>query len=327
MSLVESARRLPERTMRSALLSLSHRRSIGRLVVRSRLTRSMVGRFVAGETLDAALVALARLRDAGVRTTVDVLGESVTSVADAAAAADRYLETLDALAARGLDANVSLKLTQMGLDLGQDVCRANLERVLVRARDRGAFVRIDMEDHTRTDATLGLWRETRRVGAASGVVIQSSLRRSAADVERLIEERGRVRLCKGAYNEPASVAFPTKGEVDASYAALMERLLIAGEYPALATHDEALIGRAIGIAEGEGIGPERFEFQMLYGVRRDLQERLAARGWTVRVYVPYGTEWYPYYMRRLAERPANVAFMLGSLVREEQAPRRQRRRR
>ncbi len=320
MSLAASVRLLPERTLRSLLISLSQRRSLGRMAVGNRLTRRMVARFVAGETLDAALLVLARLRAAGLRTTVDVLGESVTSAEAATSAADRYLETLDALAARGLDANVSLKLTQMGLDVDPAVCRANLERILARAAERNAFVRIDMEDHTRTDATLELWRATRTVGASSGVVIQAALRRSSADVDRLIAERGRVRLCKGAYNEPAGVAFPTKPEVDASYAALMERLLVEGEYPALATHDERLIARAVSIAQREAIGPERFEFQMLYGIRRDLQERLAAQGWTVRVYVPYGTEWYPYFMRRLAERPANLLFLLRSLTRESSAP-------
>ena len=173
-----------------------------------------------------------------------------------------------------------------------------------------------MEEHTKTDATLALWRETRSVGAASGVAIQAGLRRSGDDVERLIAERARVRLCKGAYLEPASEAFPAKPDVDASYGRLMERLLLEGEYPALATHDGRLIERAIAFAERNGIGPERFEFQMLYGIRRDLQRQLVDRGYTVRVYVPYGTEWYPYFMRRLAERPANVFFILRGLLGE-----------
>jgi proline dehydrogenase len=279
----------------------------------------MVGRFVAGETLEEALAALGRLRDRGLRTTIDVLGESVATADAAAAAADEYLAAIDALAERGLDRNVSVKLSQMGLGLSEEVCRANVARILDRAAERDAFVRIDMEDHTTTDATLAIWRDLRPRNAGrgdSGVVIQSALRRSPADVEALIAEGARIRLCKGAYVEPASVAYPDKADVDAAYAALMERLLADGTFPAIATHDERLIARAIQVVRAAGIGPERFEFQMLYGVRRDLQERLAAAGFGVRVYVPYGTEWYPYFMRRLAERPANIAFVLRSLLRE-----------
>lgn len=316
MSFATSLRAFPEQSMRAVLLTLSRRRSLGRLATRVPITRPMVGRFVAGETLGDALDALDRLRDAGLRTTVDVLGESVTSAEAAAAAAGRYLETLDALAARGLDGNVSLKLTQMGLDIDREYARANVERVFRKAAERGAFVRIDMEGHSKTDATLDLWRELRPLNPNSGVVIQAALHRSAQDVDRLIAERARVRLCKGAYREPAAVAVQEKAEVDRSYVALMERLLREGEYPALATHDERIVRRAIDLVEREGIGRDRFEFQMLFGVRRDLQERLVRAGYTVRVYVPYGTEWYPYFMRRLAERPANVAFLLRSLLRE-----------
>lgn len=305
--------------MRSLFLWLSRRRSLGRLATRLPVTRSMVARFVAGETLDEALDALERLRAAGLRTTVDVLGEAVTSVDEARAAADDYLAALDALAARGLDRNVSVKLSQMGLEVDPAACRANVERILGRAADHVAFVRIDMEDHATTDATLALWRELRPVNAGrgdSGVVIQAALRRSPADIEALIAEGARVRLCKGAYVEPASVAYPDKADVDAAYAGLMERLLVEGTFPAIATHDERLIRRAIDLARAKGIGPDRFEFQMLYGVRRDLQERLVRAGFGVRVYVPYGTQWYPYFMRRLAERPANVAFVLRSVLRE-----------
>jgi len=302
--------------MRSLLLAMSRQRRIGELATRTSLTRSLVARFVAGQTLDEALGALARLKVAGFSTTVDVLGESVTSPEAANGAADSYIQTLDALAARGLDTNVSLKLTQMGLEIDRGLCRQNVDRVFGRAAQVGAFVRIDMEDHTKTDATLDTWRSARAANPSSGVVIQAALRRSAADVERLIEEGARIRLCKGAYKEPESVAFGAKADVDASYVALMERLLRAGTYPALATHDEAILARAVRIAGEEGIARDRFEFQMLYGVRRDLQERLLRGGWRVRVYVPYGGEWYPYFMRRLAERPANVAFILRSVLRE-----------
>jgi proline dehydrogenase len=302
--------------MRSALLALSGRRSLGRLARRMPLSRTMVARFVSGETLDEALPALERIRTAGLHTTVDVLGESVSSADDAAAAADRYVAMLDAIVAGGLDGNVSLKLTQMGLDIGQDVCRANVERVFRKAAELGAFVRVDMEDHSKTDATLALWRDLRPANPSSGVVIQAALRRSAEDVEALIAEGARVRLCKGAYKEPASVAYQDKADVDLAYVRLMERLLRDGTYPAIATHDERIVRRAIAFVREEGIEPERFEFQMLYGIRRDLQESLVHDGWTVRVYVPFGAEWYPYFMRRLAERPANVAFLLRSVLRE-----------
>ena len=312
-------RAAPERALRFCFLWLSRRRSLGRLATRLPITRSMVARFVAGETLDEALEALERLRAAGLRTTVDVLGEAVTSVEEARAAADDYLAALDALAARGLDRNVSVKLSQMGLGVDAAVCRDNVERILGRAASCEAFVRIDMEDHATTDATLSLWRELRPVNAGrgdSGVVIQAALRRSPADIEALITEAARVRLCKGAYVEPSSVAYPDKADVDEAYGRLMERLLADGTFPAIATHDERLIRRAVDFVRERGIGPDRFEFQMLYGVRRDLQERLARAGFGVRVYVPYGTQWYPYFMRRLAERPANVAFVLRSVLRE-----------
>ena len=310
-------RELPEQAMRATLLSLSRQPRLGRLATRLSFTRSMVARFVAGQTLSEALDALDRLRAAGRRTTVDVLGESVQTEAAALAAGDRYLELLDALAARGLDGNVSLKLSQMGLDLGADVCRANVSRIFEAAAANGAFVRIDMEDHDRTDATLAIWRELRPLNPASGVVIQAALRRSVADVTELIAERAPVRLCKGAYREPAAVAYPTKSEVDASYVELLERLLREGTSPALATHDPRMIQAATDLVEREHLDRERFEFQMLYGVRRDLQEQLVKAGYRVRIYVPFGREWYPYFMRRLAERPANVMFILRSVASEE----------
>ena len=310
-----------ERAMRSTLLMLSHRRWLGRLATRVPITRPMVRRFISGETLDEVLPAIEKLHAAGMRTSVDVLGESVTRPEEARAAAGRYVETLDALASRGLDLNVSLKPTQMGLAIDPALARETIGRIVARAGDAGAFVRIDMEDHTTTDATLALWRDVRPAGWAAGgadvgVVIQSALRRSADDIEAIIAEGGRVRLCKGAYKEPAAVAFGDKADVDTAYETLMLRLMRAGRYPALATHDERLIKRATDAATAEGIGRDRFEFQMLYGIRRDLQEQLVTAGWTVRVYVPYGAQWYPYFMRRLAERPANVSFLLRSVWRD-----------
>jgi proline dehydrogenase len=307
---------IPARLSRNLFLWASRRGWLARVATGFPLTRPMVRRFIAGENLEQALALLERLRERGLRWTLDVLGESVTSREMADGSADSYLEALDALAARGLEANVSLKLTQMGLDIDPELCRSNVRRVVDRAAEIGAFVRIDMEDHSKTEITLEIARSLHQQYHDVGVVIQSYLRRSADDVERLIAEQIRVRLCKGAYDEPPEVAFVRRAEVDESFARLMERLMLDGRYPALATHDEALIARAIELAGRHAIGPERFEFQMLHGVRRDLQDWLVGQGWTVRVYVPFGAQWYPYFMRRLGERPANVLFMLRSVLRE-----------
>ena len=310
-----------ERAMRSTLLTLSHRRSLGRLATRTPITRPMVRRFICAETLEEALPAIRRLHDEGMRTTVDVLGESVSEEADARAAAARYVTVMDALAVADLDRNVSLKPTQMGLAIDPGLARETIGGIVGRAVDLGAFVRIDMEDHTTTDSTLALWRDVRPTtwkdgGADVGLVIQSALRRSDDDIEAIIAEGGRVRLCKGAYKEPASAAYQDKADVDAAYERQMLRLMRAGRYPAIATHDVKLIQRAVSVARAEGIAKDAFEFQMLYGVRRDIQEQLVGAGWTVRTYVPFGSQWYPYFMRRLAERPANVAFILRNLWRE-----------
>jgi proline dehydrogenase len=274
---------------------------------------------VAGETLEAALPALRRMHEAGFGTTVDILGESVTSEADARAAVAAYVAAIPALGEAGLDLNVSLKLSQMGLGLGRTIARENVARVLTAAASADAFVRIDMEDHTTTDDTIEIWRELRPLMAGSGdvgVVLQSALLRSPADAETLIAEGARIRLCKGAYKEPATLAHQARADVDAAYVALMERLLVAANYPAIATHDDRMTESAVAFARERGITSDRFEFQMLFGVRRDLQERLLRDGWRVRIYVPFGGQWYPYFMRRLAERPANVAFLIGSLWRE-----------
>jgi proline dehydrogenase len=307
--------------MRSTLLTLAHRKSLGRMATRVPVTRPMVRRFICAETLDDALPAIRRLNEEGMRTTVDVLGESVSEEADARAAAARYLAVLDALAAGDLDRNVSLKPTQMGLGIDPALARETIGGIVARAVELGGFVRIDMEDHATTDRTLALWRDVRPAcwrdgGADVGLVIQSALKRSDDDVEAIITEGGRVRLCKGAYKEPASVAHQDKADVDAAYERQMLRLMRAGRYPALATHDVKLIKRAVTVATDEGIGKDAFEFQMLYGIRRDIQEQLVGAGWRVRTYVPFGSQWYPYFMRRLAERPANVSFILRNLWRE-----------
>lgn len=307
---------LPQKLSRGFFLWASRRRALARVATAVPFTRAMVRRFVAGDTLDAALGALDGLKVQGLRWTLDVLGESVASREMATESADRYIDALDALAERGLEANVSLKLTQMGLDIDPEFCLENVGRVVERARTMDAFVRIDMEDHTRTQVTLDMVRALHGRHSEVGAVIQSYLRRSADDIDALNRDAIRVRLCKGAYDEPASVAFVSREEVDESYRSLSERLLLDGRYPALATHDERLIDHALDFAERNAIDSSRYEFQMLYGVRRDLQERLISIGQTVRVYVPYGTEWYPYYMRRLAERPQNLLFIVGSVLRE-----------
>ncbi|MFN8623665.1 MAG: proline dehydrogenase family protein [Chloroflexota bacterium] len=313
---LERIRALPGHAMRAGFVWASHACRLERLIRRIPGSGRMVARFVAGEDLDAVMRSVATLRLQGLHTTLDVLGESVTDAGAAGAAAERYLVLLDRLAADGADGNVSLKLTQMGLDVAPEVAAANLARIAERASAHDAFVRVDMEDSARTSVTLDLaLAQAARTGNV-GVVIQAYLQRSPEDIDRANAAGVRVRLCKGAYNEPPTVALATKAEVDLAYRILAERLLREGTYPAFATHDEALIRDIVALAARHGIAPTRYEFQMLYGVRRDLQERLMAAGQTVRVYVPWGTEWYPYFMRRLAERPANVLFLLRSLIRE-----------
>jgi proline dehydrogenase len=225
---------------------------------------------------------------------------------------------LDRIAHGGVDTNVSVKLTQMGFDINENLCLANMSAILERAKALGTFVRIDMESSAYTQRTLDFFanRLFDRYGGQTGVVIQSCLRRSEQDVERLIEMRARVRLCKGAYLESPDIAFPDKADVDRAYVRMMERLMQRGNYPGLATHDPRIIEHARRFAQAQGLEASRYEFQMLYGVRRDLQEQLRTAGYNMRVYVPFGTQWYPYLMRRLAERPANIAFILGNVVRE-----------
>jgi proline dehydrogenase len=278
---------------------------------------------VAGETVDTALAALADLKAAHISASLDLLGESVARAEEAKAARDTYLELLDRIHVTAADANVSVKLTQMGLDIDERLCVENLRAILQRAKQYGSFVRIDMEGSAYTQRTLDLFTRTLypEFGNTTGVVLQSYLRRTAADVEAMILLGTRVRLCKGAYKEPATVAFPEKRDVDANFVACLERLLDRGNYPGIATHDERILTHAKAYARGRGIDPSRFEFQMLYGVRRDLQHELRRAGYRVRVYVPFGTHWYPYLMRRLAERPANIGFILGNVLRESLRPR------
>jgi proline dehydrogenase len=304
--------------MRQGLLWLSERQGVFNFVRRNGLARRFASRFVAGETIDSAVAAARDLSTRGITATLDFLGESVTEERDAVTACEQYVSMLDHMATAGVEGNVSVKLTQMGLDIDEELCAGNLLRILERARQVNGFVRLDMEGSEYTQRTLDFFRErlAERFGRHCGVVIQAMLRRSRADVMDLIAIGARVRLCKGAYLEPPSVAFSDKADVDRNYAELMELLLVQGNYPAIATHDDAILKRAQRFVQQNGIASDRFEFQMLYGVRRDLQQRLRRAGHRMRVYIPFGTQWYPYLMRRLAERPANIAFILGNVVKE-----------
>ncbi len=305
--------------LRTGLLWLSERPRLSQFVRRNGFTRRFAARFVAGETADTALAALRELNGVGLSATVDLLGESVSEIEAARQARDTYLLVLDRIRETRADANVSVKLTQMGLDIDEAMCVANVGAIVARARGQSNFVRIDMEGSSYTERTLQLVTE-RLLPAFGrdhvGVVLQSYLRRTPTDTEAMIALGARVRLCKGAYQEPADVAFPDKRDVDATFVACAERLLGAGHFPGIATHDEAIIDHVKSYAQRNGIARDRFEFQMLYGVRRDLQAALRREGYRMRVYVPFGAQWYPYLMRRLAERPANLAFIVGNVVRE-----------
>jgi proline dehydrogenase len=298
------------------LLFLSRRKQLRHWMETSSTARRLATRFVAGETLEQALALSRSLNAEGISVTLDHLGESVNSLAEAATARDVYLRTLEAIHSNAIDGNVSLKLTQFGLDLSEPECRANVEQLVARATALGNFVRVDMESTGYTDRTLSLVQDLFARHGAVGTVIQAYLYRSKADIESLSDSGIRVRLCKGAYLEPATVAFPKKQDVDRNYVELMQLLLDRGTYPAIATHDENMIQATKAYAAAKNIAPSSFEFQMLYGIRRDLQRKLIAEGYRLRLYVPFGQAWYPYYMRRMAERPANVLFILRNLFRD-----------
>jgi proline dehydrogenase len=304
--------------LRSAFIALSRNRVLRNFCENSRFGRGMSSRFVAGMEIEDALRVAENLNRQGMLVTLDSLGESVGSEVEAQRAADIYHQLLDAIDARKVNSNISVKLTQMGLELSPKLAEGIAESLATHAKRLGNFVRIDMEDSSLTQVTLDI---VRRLHARSelrdsiGIVIQAYLYRSQSDIEQLVAEGIRVRLCKGAYKEPAEVAFPSKADVDTSYVKLSELLLDSPTYHGLATHDEAMIAAAKAYATKNGISPSRFEFQMLYGVRRDLQRSLVRDGYKVRVYVPFGREWYPYFMRRLAERPANVLFLAKNFFR------------
>lgn len=304
--------------LRRLFIALSESRGLRHMAERSAIGKRMSSRFVAGTQVDDALNATRSVNQLGMTVSLDNLGENVTVASEARQSAALYHQLLDAIAAQKLDANVSLKLTHMGLDVDEALAQQLVSELVAKAAALNSFVRVDMEGSPYTERTLAFvqWLHSQPGNQLKvGAVIQSYLYRSEKDVEALLNERIRIRLCKGAYNEPPEVAFPKKIDVDANYIKLMKILLKSGVYHGIATHDERMIAATKDFARAERIAPDQFEFQMLYGVRRDLQQQLVRDGWRMRVYIPFGTEWYPYLMRRLAERPANVFFIARNLFR------------
>lgn len=304
--------------MRAFFIALSESRSLRSFAEKSRTGQKVSHRFVAGMSIDEALAATTATNARGMSVSIDNLGENVSNIDEARHSAALYHEMLDRIAERKLDANVSLKLTHMGLDVDETVARSIVNDVVAHAARLDSFVRIDMEGSPYTEKTLQVVRDLhRKPGNAGrvGAVIQAYLHRSETDVQSLCAEHIRIRLCKGAYKEPPEIAFQAKADVDRNFVKLMKIMLKSGTYHGIATHDPNMINETIAFAQNEKIARDSFEFQMLYGVRRDLQDQLVKDGWRVRIYIPFGTEWYPYLMRRLAERPANALFILKNLVR------------
>ena len=303
--------------LRSALIALSQNKSLRSFAEQSRMGQKMSGRFIAGMHVSDALRVAETLNREGIPVSLDSLGENVSTEEEARRAADIYHQLLDAIQQRRLQANVSAKLTQMGMNISPAIARQITSELVDHAAATDNFLRVDMEGSDLTQATIDMTREIHAMpnhAGRVGTVLQSYLFRCEQDVQLLLADRIRIRLCKGAYKEPPSVAFPDKADVDANYLKLTKILLTSGVYHGLATHDEAIIRATKKFVEHEGIDKRSFEFQMLYGVRRDLQTSLAKQGYGMRVYIPFGTEWYPYFMRRLAERPANVLFMAKNLL-------------
>jgi proline dehydrogenase len=301
---------------RSALIWLSRQEGLKEFATRFGFFNKLTTRFVAGETVDDAITYIRQINAENCTASFDHLNESVGSEAEAEAEVTEYLNILAKITDTGIRSNVSIKLTQFGLGLDAELAYRNARRVVEDARRRGNFVRVDMEDSNVTQTTIDIFRRLRDEFDLDdvGIVLQSYLRRTYADAQELVKLPARIRICKGAYNEPPEVAFPDKKDVDANYVKVMQLLLASGSYHGIATHDPKMIDATIDFATREGIGKEKFEFQMLFGIRRDLQRQLARDGYNMRIYVPYGKHWYPYFMRRLAERPANVWFVMKNLV-------------
>jgi len=303
--------------LRETLVFLSKNRTAKAIVTHAPFARSAAHRFVAGETVEDGIRAARALNGQQLMVSLDYLGESVSSQGEARAAADVMIRVIERIQAEQLKANISVKLTQMGQDIDEGFLRENVGRLLRRAAAADLFVRFDMESSGYVQRTIDFFRSLWQEGHRNlGIVLQSYMLRSEADVRLANELGARVRLCKGAYVEPADVAYPDKADVDRNYVALMKLLLEHGRYPGIATHDPKMIDATTAFAREKGISPDRFEFQMLYGVRRDLQQALVKNGYNVRVYVPFGEAWYPYLMRRMAERPANMFFIVNNVIRE-----------
>ena len=300
---------------RNVLLYLSQQHSLKHVFANVPGLIQVTRRFIAGENIEDAIVEIQALNKLGVTATFDHLGESTTSRAEAEADVREYVHVLGRIQETGVDSNVSVKLTQLGLDIDEAYCLENTRRIVAEAHQRGNFCRIDMEDTPKTDATLRIFKQLFHEFGNVGIVLQSYLYRTEKDLDEVLAMGARVRLCKGAYNEPAEVAFPEKADVDDNYIKLMQKLLKSGIYHGIATHDRRMIRATQEFAAREGIAKDKFEFQMLYGVSRELMIQLAQEGFRVRAYVPYGEFWYPYFMRRLAERPANVWFVVKGLFR------------
>jgi len=301
---------------RSALIYLARQEWLKEFATKFGLFKRLTTRFIAGETIDEAVAAIRDLNAHGCTASFDHLNESVASIAETEAEVREYLDVLARIDETGIDSNVSIKLTQFGLEIDPDLAYRNARRIVEDAARRGNFVRVDMEGSNVTQATIDVFKRLRADFGLNdvGIVIQSYLYRTMDDARDLLKIPARIRLCKGAYNEPPEVAYPAKKDVDDNYVRVMQVLLASGVYHGIATHDPKLIDATIEFAQHEGIGKEAFEFQMLYGIRRDLQNQLARDGYRVRVYVPYGKHWYPYFMRRLAERPANIWFVLRNML-------------
>jgi len=301
--------------LKDTLLYLAHNRNLRDFITHNRATRGISRRFVAGEELDEAIEVTRVLNGQRLQVALDHLGENVSEAEQARAAVQDYIAAIERIKQTGVDANISIKLSALGLDISQELCEQNVRSILEYARQYAIFVCIDMEGSGYTEQTVDIALRLHKQFEYVGTVIQSYLYRSKKDIEQLIAQGVRVRLVKGAYKEPKEIAFQQKSEVDRNYVRLTMMLLSRGNFPAIATHDEAIINAACKYGRDNGISKSAFEFQMLYGIRRDLQEKLVSQGYKVRIYVPYGSQWYPYLMRRLAERPANLIFVLSNALR------------
>lgn len=300
--------------LRNILLYLASKKNLANKIMRLKIFKNMANRFIAGETREDAIRITKKLNAENIAVTFDHLGENTFTKEQSESAAEEYIILLEEINKNNINANISIKLTQMGLDIDSKICYQNVEKILKKAAELSNFVRIDMESSNYTDLTLEVFKNLRKRYENVGIVIQAYLYRSAKDIDEILQLNGSIRLCKGAYNEPSTIAFKRKKDTDKNYLLLMKKLLFDSQYHAIATHDEKIIRAAIEYVREFDLPKEKFEFQMLYGIRTNRQLELTKEGYRMRVYLPYGTEWYPYFMRRLGERPANLFFFIKHLV-------------